>query len=342
MPSFALGVGLTNACNLACAHCYRGTGEDFLDRSQVLEAVTSVPTRSVNFGTGENGLHPEFAAIINDLSERGIAVTMTTNGHSAAVLNDIVLAKFRDIEFSIDYPSEERHDVARGQGNWRLITEQMERCKALGVSTTITSVMMKSNVRSMPGLLDLAGARGSYLRVNVYQSVRTDLESLTFEEFWLGFDLLLRYGDLITCGEPVVRAMLDLPRSPGSGCGVETIRVTPKGHVIPCVYGGTAPLSLAQLKARGPAVVDAPEFRSLDIPAACSACAQREHCRGGCGARRALRGESTAPDIYCPIVRNRSVPIGPARMALARELTKASSACTTIFQPRERDAKVVR
>jgi MoaA/NifB/PqqE/SkfB family radical SAM enzyme len=35
----ALGVGLTNACNLSCAHCYRATGEDALDVDAMLAAI---------------------------------------------------------------------------------------------------------------------------------------------------------------------------------------------------------------------------------------------------------------------------------------------------------------
>src|SRR5258706_8700432 len=97
---FALGVGLTNACNLHCAHCYRDTGTDALDAEKVLAATSALSVRAVNFGTGENGLHPEYASIVRALAGRGVAVTMTTNGHSAAVLTDDVLALFKDVEFS--------------------------------------------------------------------------------------------------------------------------------------------------------------------------------------------------------------------------------------------------
>ena len=94
---FALGVGLTNACNLACKHCYRAPGEDRLEVERVLRAVDALPTRAVNLGTGENGLHPGLATLVNALSERGVAVTMTTNGYSARALSDEVLGKFRDV-----------------------------------------------------------------------------------------------------------------------------------------------------------------------------------------------------------------------------------------------------
>lgn len=158
---FALGIGLTNACNLACDHCYRGVGTDSLSMQQVLDAVDAIPTRAVNFGTGENGLHPEFAETIQALVARGIAVTMTTNGHSAKVLTDDVLRLFRDVEFSIDYPDIGAHNDARGAGNWELIEEQMARCASLGVSTTLVSVLMSTNAHAVPALLALAATRSA-------------------------------------------------------------------------------------------------------------------------------------------------------------------------------------
>lgn len=336
MGSFALGIGLTNACNLSCDHCYRNVGNDSLTVEQVLTAVGSVPTRSVNFGTGENGLHPHFGDIVATLADRGIIVTMTTNGHSARVLSDDELMRFRDIEFSIDYPTKESHDSARGAGNWDLIEEQMGRCGRLGVSATITSVIMKSNVEAMPALLALAGDRGASLRVNVYQAVRGDLQSLSYDEFWRAFELLFAHGELITCGEPVVRAMLGLARSPGSGCGVETIRVTPRGTVLPCVYGTAETLTLDDLVRLGAGVLDTSAFAAPPIPDVCQPCPARDDCRGGCGSRRALRGALADADFYCPLPRGKKAVSLPLHRAEAgRSLsTKASSACTTIFRAR--------
>jgi radical SAM protein with 4Fe4S-binding SPASM domain len=340
MRAFALGIGLTNACNLSCDHCYRNLGTDSLTVDQVMAAVDAVPTRSVNFGTGENGLHADFGTIVTTLSDRGIIVTMTTNGHSASVLSDETLKCFRDVEFSIDYPTKEAHDAARGAGNWALIQEQMDRCAHLGVSATITSVIMKSNVEAMPALLKLSGERRSNLRVNVYQAVRGDLQSLSYDEFWRAFELLFAHGELVTCGEPVVRAMLGLPRSPGSGCGVETIRVTPRGTVLPCVYGTAETLTLDDLRRLGAGVLDTGAFAAPPIPDVCEPCPARDDCRGGCGSRRALRGNLAEPDFYCPLPRGKhkvSLQIRSAEQDRGPS-TKASSACTTIFRARTGDA----
>src|SRR5215472_9662585 len=82
---FSIGLGLTNDCNLACAHCYRDTDRiDRLTLDDVRRVCDSVPVRSVNLGTGENGLHPDFRSILRYLRDRGITIALTSNGFSAA------------------------------------------------------------------------------------------------------------------------------------------------------------------------------------------------------------------------------------------------------------------
>ena len=52
---FALGLGLTNECNLACSFCYRDPARtDRLSLEQVRSVLENLPIRSVNLGTGEN------------------------------------------------------------------------------------------------------------------------------------------------------------------------------------------------------------------------------------------------------------------------------------------------
>ena len=143
---FALGIGLTNECNLACAFCYRDP--DRLDRlsiEQVRSVMERLPVRSVNLGTGENGLHPDFVEIVQYLREQPLKLTMTSNGYSVACVSDEMLTAFKDIELSLDYPTEAEQDAQRGPGNWKLLHEQAARCRRLGVPVTFISVMMRAN-----------------------------------------------------------------------------------------------------------------------------------------------------------------------------------------------------
>src|SRR5580704_15780281 len=143
---FALGLGLTNECNLACSFCYRDPARtDRLSLEQVRAVMESLPVRAVNLGTGENGMHPEFRAILAYLRSQAVKLTITSNGHSAAVLTDDELRAFHDIEFSLDYPSEREQDAQRGNGNWTLLHDRAARCVGLGVPVTFIAVMMKSN-----------------------------------------------------------------------------------------------------------------------------------------------------------------------------------------------------
>lgn len=332
--SFALGLGLTNECNLACSFCYRDpTRTDRLSLEQVRSVMQRLPVRSVNLGTGENGMHPEFAMLLNYLRHQPIKLTITSNGHSAAVLDDEQLTAFADVEFSLDYPSEAEQDGQRGRGNWRLLHEQAARCRRLGVPVTFIAVMMRSNYDRLADIAEIASNYDAPLRINVYQSVRSDAFALTYDEYWQGFERLFARTDVIAIGEPLVRALAGLPPRRG-GCGVATVRVTPRATVQPCVYwpGGGAPLDL--LIGLGADVVASDAFvAARSVPGACSGCKHVASCGGGCAGRRRLLGALDEADPYCPVIRGdeRKLDI---RMATSRELPKLESACTTIVAAR--------
>src|ERR1700739_1498694 len=209
---FALGLGLTNECNLACSFCYRDPARvDRLSLEEVRSVMERLPVRSVNLGTGENGMHPEFGKILAYLRELPVKLTITSNGHSAAVLSDEELKAFHDVEFSLDYATEQAQDEQRGAGNWALIHEQAARCVGLGIPVTFVSVMMKANYLGLAQVARVAKRYEAPLRVNVYQSVRSDIYALTYEEYWRGFRALFAGTDVIAIGEHSVRPLACLP-----------------------------------------------------------------------------------------------------------------------------------
>ncbi|MGD0471351.1 MAG: radical SAM protein [Terriglobales bacterium] len=326
----ALGLGLTNECNLSCAFCYRDpTRTDRLSLDQVKSVMERLPIRSVNLGTGENGMHPDFKAILEYLRTKPIKLTITSNGHSVAVLEDDELRAFHDIEFSLDYPAQAEQDAQRGNGNWELIHRQAERCVRLGLPVTIVAVMMKSNYLRLAEVARVAKRFDAPLRVNVYQSVRSDLYALTYEEYWEGFRRLFAETDVIAIGEPLVRAMAGLLPLRG-GCGVSTVRVTPRATMQPCVYWPGPGEPLSDLSFVGADVLSSPAFeQARTLPKTCQPCEFRDSCHGGCAGRRRLQGALLEPDSYCPIIRGER-PRLEVRMAAARDLPKLNSSCTTV------------
>jgi radical SAM protein with 4Fe4S-binding SPASM domain len=335
VTGLSVGVGLTNACDLACAHCYRDTDRlDHLTAAQVERICDSLPVASLNLGTGENGLHPDYAAIVQRLRERGVQLSLTSNGFTIERSSDDTLRSFREVEVSIDFPTEAEQDGFRGQGNWQRVMAGIERLRRLGVTVTVLSVMMKTNYRRLPEIARVAFGMGASYRVNVYQPVKTDAFTLTYEEFWDGFRRLLRATRLVSTTEPILNAMLGAPFPNGSGCGRRTVRVSPRGDVIPCVYWGRSDTHLDDLPALGAdGLLRSPQFaRVRTIPAVCRDCAFVDTCQGGCAGRRELAGGIDRADPYCPLVRGETVDLQwtPAER---REFLKSGSACTTVLAP---------
>jgi radical SAM protein with 4Fe4S-binding SPASM domain len=326
----ALGLGLTNECNLACAFCYRDPNRaDRLSLDQVRQVMERLPVRSVNLGTGENGMHPDFKAILGYLRTKPVKLTITSNGHSVAVLEDDELRAFHDIEFSLDYPTQSEQDAQRGPGNWALIHQQAERCVSLGIPVTIISVMMKANYLRLAEVARVAKRFNAPMRVNVYQAVRSDLYALSYAEYWEGFRRLFDETDVIAVGEPLVRAMAGLPPLHG-GCGVSTIRVTPRASTQPCVYWPGAGEPLSDLMSLGVDILNSTPFeQARTLPQPCTTCEFRATCHGGCAGRRRLQGALLQPDFYCPVIRGER-PKLQIRMAANRDLPKLRSSCTTV------------
>lgn len=327
--SYSVGIGLTNDCNLACAHCYRDTGQiHALSLEQVRRICEAIPIASMGMGTGENALHPEFIPIVEYLHNQGIRLSIASNGYSLTAIPEEILSAFQDVEVSIDYPTQSEQDAWRGDGNWALVHQAIERCHRLGIEVSILATMMRTNYSILDRMVTLSRQDGVNLRVNAYQPVKTDAYRLRFEEFWEGYRRLFAEGLVIACSEPVVRAVMGLG-DVQSPCGRGSIRFNPRGQVIPCVYwpSDAGPLmDLDTLSTLGNKGVEDGWFRAArEVPPIASDCP----CQGGCASRRALNHKLDAHDDYCPWSRNEEVDL-PWQPAPAKDLMRAGNVCTTI------------
>ena len=108
----SLGIGLTSNCNLHCAHCYRDQKRIYnLTLVDVQKVCNSLEISSIGFGTGENGLNPEYFQILDYLHSRHIKMTLASNGYTLSITPDEVLKYFKDVEFSVDFPDQSRQDA---------------------------------------------------------------------------------------------------------------------------------------------------------------------------------------------------------------------------------------
>ncbi len=326
---YSVGIGLTNDCNLNCAHCYRDTQTiNSISLAQVKEICSRIPVDSLGMGTGENALNPEFNEIVNYLYGQGIRLNIASNGYSLTTIPETILKMFSDVEVSIDYPTETGQDAQRGSGNWVLVHQAIERCHRAGIEVSILSTLMCTNFDKMDHLVTLARANGCNLRVNAYQAVKTDAFRLSYAQFWEGYRRLFSAGLVVSCSEPVVRAVMGLP-DVQSPCGRRSIRINPRGQIIPCVYWPVAPgegLTISDLARLGEDVLQEDAFCNARYdPPLAGDCA----CRGGCASRRALNHHLDAHDDYCPWVKEDPVHL-EWKPAPAKDLMRSGNVCTTI------------
>ncbi len=125
----SLGIGLTSNCNLHCAHCYRDQNRIYdLTLADVQKVCENLEISSIGFGTGENGLNPEYFQILDYLHSRNIKMTLASNGYTLSITPDEELKYFEDVEFSVDFPDQRRQDavprrrqLANGYGGHRAL-----------------------------------------------------------------------------------------------------------------------------------------------------------------------------------------------------------------------------
>jgi len=244
-------------------------------------------------------MHPEFRALVNYLRSEPIKLTITSNGYSIEALADPDVTAFHDIEFSLDYPTEpEQRPATRPPGNWRLIHKQAARCRALAcrdVHCGHDAVEFRSTCR---GRADRQGLRTRQLRINVYQSVRSDTFALTYDEYWRGFEALFDRTDR---SPSVSRWCVPwrVARRAAAAGGDGTGDAARDGTTVRLLPGGGAPLDL--LLERGaehhPDIDAFAEARG--VPSHCRGCSYVASCGGGCAGRR---GFSTPPMRRIPTV----------------------------------------
>jgi radical SAM protein with 4Fe4S-binding SPASM domain len=333
--SISVGIGITNDCNLACAHCYRPQGRIYqLGLDEIRAICERLEVASFNMGTGESWLHPQFPDIVEYLAGRGIKMSMASNGHSLNDMPATLLRQFHDVEVSVDFATPQGQDAFRGEGNWDCVMAAIERCHAHKIEVTILATLMNTNYDQMDGLVSVAGDAGANLRVNVYQPVGQDDFMLSYEQFWEGYRLLLGAGRLLSSSEPIVNAMLGLDSLAGSPCGRQSIRFTPRRYITPCVYWPQPDLTLDDLEGlTAGMILESGQFRRARlVPDACHDCPHVASCGGGCASRRALLGDLNQPDVYCPLVRGKTVDLS-YNLAPEKDLPRGSNVCTTIVVP---------
>lgn len=326
---WAIGLGTTDECNLNCPHCYSRTAKHTtMSFEEFKEFIDSVDATSLNFGTGENGLNPDFEKILDYVYEKNISHSLTSNGYTILKLSEERLKRMNDLDVSLEFPYEEKQTEFRGPDSWKYAMAALDYCKQLNITTSIAMCLMNINYKYIAGFKELMKKYNVYLRVNIYKPVNTDKYKLTYEEFWQAIKLIFAEFKVVSCSEPVINAVLGRKHVTDSvcGCGSTSLRITPYKKIVPCVYWKDSPYGLEDFDN-----IDENSFPEMRIvPEECKNCEYVEMCQGGCAGRRKYTGIDK-PDEYCPFIRNDKIEIENTVEKIDKDFVHASYLCTFIL-----------
>lgn len=316
----------TNACNLYCAHCYRGSGEEAAGELTTAEGMTLIEDiaragfQIMIFSGGEPLLRPDIFDLIHHAREVGLRPVLGTNGtlltlETARALKD---AGLMAAGISLDSLDAAAHDRLRGQqGAWQAAVNGMQHCRAVGLPFQIHTTVMDWNEAEITQITDFAveiGARAHHIFFLVPTGRGEDIEGQALERHAYE-NVLTRIMSKAknvsievkpTCAPQFIRVADQVGHKQrfAKGClaGISYCIISPRGDVQPCAYldmplGNVRDLPFDRIWAENETLV---RLRTRDYSGSCGDCHYSDRC-GGCRARAAYyhEGDIMSADPLC-------------------------------------------
>jgi MoaA/NifB/PqqE/SkfB family radical SAM enzyme len=240
-PPETAALGLTDRCQLRCAHCYSATGgrdrrPEWSTRAMigVLDQFKALGALQVLFTGGEPLLREDVFELVAHAHRLGLLTRISTNGE---FLTDDVVAKLKcsglnQCGVSIDDADPEVHDRGRGKpGTFAMAVQGLRRLRAHKIESRIITTASREKV--VQGLEKIV-ALGRELKVNsVYVTIPFISGRWTnaFEET-LSEDEMVRLRSLLR--HPSV--IMEFPTSGTRCCAFDRnfVFVNTRGDVTPC------------------------------------------------------------------------------------------------------------
>ncbi|HID42309.1 MAG TPA: radical SAM protein [Archaeoglobaceae archaeon] len=170
----------TKRCNLKCKHCYSNAGKavdelSLEERLNVIDQLNDAGVVAVSFSGGEPLSDPDFWKVAEYASEKGLHVSVATNG---TLINEEAAKRLKEIntgyiEISLDAHTPSIHDEFRGvSGAFNRALRGIENCVKEGLLVGIATTATRLNVSEIPGIVDLAEEVGAH-RLIVFNFVPT-------------------------------------------------------------------------------------------------------------------------------------------------------------------------
>ncbi len=332
-------LALTNACNLACSHCYREEASAFPDELGPIEIVRVIREFAelaasegrpgvVVFSGGE----PLLARHLGLYSRTALGLDLGTRINTNAVLATPAVARglvawgIGHAQVSLDGPTPEEHEAVRGAGTWELTRRGVRNLREAGLEIAFKVTLMPGRNDRDPaaylrvardwgvGLVSFARAvplgAGAALGHYTPDAYRRVLERIAAERGMAERSSIRGFRGAI--GEVVAEvrdATFDRsfltgdPHRYGGEEGRAILAIDADGT---CYASRRMPLRLGNVREdrladlwAHPALI---AMREASLTGKCAACDLRETCRGGSRAAAwSATGDPLAPDPACPV-----------------------------------------
>jgi radical SAM protein with 4Fe4S-binding SPASM domain len=181
-------IELTRRCNLRCVHCYlpRGPGRpgrEELGTSQILSLLEELSDAGCLFlllTGGEPLLRPDFADIYTRAKERGMLLSVFSNG---TMISDEIAGLFSElppysVEISVYGASEETYNKITGSGDaFERCMDGIRKLAANGVCVKLKAMLMTMNSHEFKEIEGIASDAGLKFRLDAALFPRLDRDS---------------------------------------------------------------------------------------------------------------------------------------------------------------------
>lgn len=245
-------IEVTHGCNLRCIHCYLGPrGRRPLEREMpggrifsLIDEITDAGCLNLLITGGEPLLRPDFPAIYRHAKERGLLVTVFSNG---TLISEEHLQLFADlppleIEISL-YGSTARtyEEVTRVPGSYARCMRGIKSLLDGGVKVNLKTILMTVNRHELHAMEEIAKAFGVRFRFDAAISPCIDGERTPLALRVSPEEAIeIEFSD----SEKVARWKRYFEKAKdhfltddlyGCGAGVTGFHIDPKGFLQPCI-----------------------------------------------------------------------------------------------------------
>ncbi len=338
-------------CNQFCKHCYNASTAkapqySFATLKEIADKICLEIT-DINFGTGEFIVNPNALLLARYIREKypHIVQAVTSNGSTIIQMAPTEIKHlFHDVDISLDFPSENRHNEFRGHPlAWKWANGALQILKELEVPRTLVTCVNSSTTNDdIEKLLEIAEKYDALWRINWFrQTGRGDASlRISAKRTWDIIRFLSKKVKFVVL-DSIFGAVLRIPCKP-CPAGHYTCRIHENLNMSPYPFlkgpqwnSGNIADPSTNLKT----VYESEIFKNLRERQApfCKDCPFFKECRGGCATRSVLHnGGINQPDDYCPVQAKLDIK---SLQEISIEFTNSINLvhdgylCTTIVKP---------